>query len=776
MNSLSVRSIVRDRFFHTGEVFLRKNIYGLPKAPNGNSLRAKLNYLQKRFKPYSRITWTKDQKIPDQKSKVPPALAFYNHRLHMLHLGNENDDIWHSVYDGVNWTPNVKIGQKSFASPALAVYKDRLHMVHLGKSAPDIWHSNYDGSSWTPNMKIDQKSQAPASLAVYKDKLHIVHLGKGSNDIWHSVYDGNSWTPNSKIGLQSTASPTLSVYQGKLHMVFNWLATIWHAIYDDHSWTKNQVPADKHGSLSSPSLSQYNRKLHLVYLDATINNTDRRYGIIWHTTYDGISWKERIEVHDQYSRATPSIAEAGGVLYMSHLGRHDNEIWFSSFSEIQAKIHASINVDEIVRKFAPEVRFHSAEYLPSSVPWLLDQVELRYEEKRTILPKEGMPLNIETLVGEYENGEPSGSIDDMITKFALWISNETVRKGESLGGNGRSNAVCYAHVRPAPTSAAIDIQYWFFYPHNPQEGAGYGHHEGDWEHITVRVNERADTILGIYFGRHGGEGGWESFETNGIHPVVYSANTSHASYPKAGTYGRGLFKPVDRAEGKGGYWYCWQHVINVGEKYWPLNGQTWLLFTGRWGESSGASIPFHGKEGESPRTPSLKHRWHDDGGGPLAWFTDGPQPVCRKFDSQAIKVVQTQNGWLVLEGSGGALVWAGSKKIANRAAMIIRFYRVNELCKLPGTDFSYLLVNGKAPEGHVPGNLLAEDCLPIKPSTLFVKFLNGQWLIISEIAGSIWNFNDVQSAMSALRLIQEHGFGFICYVERPNPAFTFWRK
>jgi hypothetical protein len=46
------------------------------------------------------------------------------------------------------WTPNVRISnQQSKASPALALYNVRLHMVHLGDSSNDIWHSTSDGGS-----------------------------------------------------------------------------------------------------------------------------------------------------------------------------------------------------------------------------------------------------------------------------------------------------------------------------------------------------------------------------------------------------------------------------------------------------------------------------------------------------------------------------------------------------------------------------------------------------------------------------------------------------
>ena len=36
----------------------------------------------------------------NQKSKAPPALAVFDGLLHMVHLGDSSNDIWHSTFDG----------------------------------------------------------------------------------------------------------------------------------------------------------------------------------------------------------------------------------------------------------------------------------------------------------------------------------------------------------------------------------------------------------------------------------------------------------------------------------------------------------------------------------------------------------------------------------------------------------------------------------------------------------------------------------------------------
>ena len=68
------------------------------------------------------MVWTPNSQLPGQKSKAPPALCTsgdLGRLLHMVHLGDSSNDIWHSWFDGNNWAPNVRIpGQKSKAAPA----------------------------------------------------------------------------------------------------------------------------------------------------------------------------------------------------------------------------------------------------------------------------------------------------------------------------------------------------------------------------------------------------------------------------------------------------------------------------------------------------------------------------------------------------------------------------------------------------------------------------------------------------------------------------------
>jgi hypothetical protein len=251
-------------------------------------------------------------RISGQKSKAAVALADLNGRLHMVHLGDTSNDIWHSVFNGSAWSPNVKVpNQKSKASPALATLNGQVHMVHLGDSSNDIWHSIFDGTSWSTNVKIpNQKSKSSPALAVVGGQLHMVHLGDSSNDIWHSVFNGSSWSANVKVPNQkSKASPALAALNGELHMVHlgDSASDIWHSIFNGSSWSAN-VTIHNQRSKAAPSLAAHNGQLHIVHLGESSNN-------LWYGENDG-TWRPNVLVQSASSIVAPALASSGGRMRM----------------------------------------------------------------------------------------------------------------------------------------------------------------------------------------------------------------------------------------------------------------------------------------------------------------------------------------------------------------------------------------------------------------------------------------------------------------------------
>ena len=161
---------------------------------------------------------------------------------------------------------------------------------------------------------------------------------------------------------------------------------------------------------------------------------------------------------------------------------------------------------------------------------------------------------------------------------------------------------------PNSSDGLIGLQYWFFYPYNyypvvtrsslmngaPVAGdvENVDLHQGDWEHVTVLLDQRTLNPVALYTARHANEGQfyfWNSpkltFDGPGrLHPIVQAAIGGHPSYPNT----CGGYK---RSQG-GGALYDW--VVCGGGRYafraytTPLVdlGRTpWACWPGHFGEA-----------------------------------------------------------------------------------------------------------------------------------------------------------------------------------------------
>ncbi len=206
-------------------------------------------------------------------------------------------------------------------------------------------------------------------------------------------------------------------------------------------------------------------------------------------------------------------------------------------SEYNSSQSRSVSTGEFValaEEFAPILYFHPDEkYFLSSTDWFLERVQLRNSKGETFFPaSDYIPVS-----------DPSLTYD-------LPIVNEDTKAGNL------ENAEIYANIKTTVGEDYVDIQYWFFSPYNggghitdyanyflafiPELIANeYGHHEGDWEHITVRVNRDSKEIMSVYFSQHG-SGEWLSdvnkLERKGNQIYVYSSLDGHASFYSGGEH------------------------------------------------------------------------------------------------------------------------------------------------------------------------------------------------------------------------------------------------
>ena len=286
-------------------------------------------------------------------------------------------------------------------------------------------------------------------------------------------------------------------------------------------------------------------------------------------------------------------------------------------------IHDPIE-DELIEKYAPEVRLHSNEDKnPSPVSWYINRIKMGFEAEDV---PDGFSLGVgRVTVSNMTEQSIFGEYSDIRTEkshFFLQIPNNRDEKKTRRGVNNPSEWECYAHVyaqKDADNAFVSDngktfiyVQYWFFYPYNDKLGIPVefsnkrtGSHEGDWECVifkidsgkliinpedTISVDASQTQLEKAFYAAHNNGQIYQPGELKRNSQgriIVYSANNSHASYNKPGIHPRVAF---DYTDNKGKRWDCVNNTINVGEKEFPMNNQNWLNYSGRWGEI-GAKIP-----------------------------------------------------------------------------------------------------------------------------------------------------------------------------------------
>jgi len=182
------------------------------------------------------------------------------------------------------------------------------------------------------------------------------------------------------------------------------------------------------------------------------------------------------------------------------------------------------------------------------------------------------------------------------------------------GSADRRDWTVYGHVAPARRGGVL-VQYWFFYPFNA--GRWLFDHEGDWEHVTVKLGPGLSPE-GAWYARHGDSHpgrwfAWAALAREGEHPVVLSARGTHASY--AAPWDTRFYdrtcrarEPVAAAVAGCEIWRTWSPesggVMNAGERERPRPGAEFIAWPGEWGATGGL-----GRPGGAPPGPAFQAGW-----------------------------------------------------------------------------------------------------------------------------------------------------------------------
>jgi hypothetical protein len=181
-----------------------------------------------------------------------------------------------------------------------------------------------------------------------------------------------------------------------------------------------------------------------------------------------------------------------------------------------------------------------------------------------------------------------------------------------LGRERPGREVVYGH-RARDRDGRTWLQYWLFFLTNTQDRGivNTGRHEGDWELVQVRLDERGRPDR-VTLTQHSWAAGCrpDQLRSSEGAPVVFVANASHALYPRAGTGDRQWPDPDDEANGLARV--VRPRVVEIAD-----GDPAWTSWPGRWGDSEAGIVP---GEQSSPRGPAFQDggAWRD----PAAFHAD----------------------------------------------------------------------------------------------------------------------------------------------------------
>lgn len=212
----------------------------------------------------------------------------------------------------------------------------------------------------------------------------------------------------------------------------------------------------------------------------------------------------------------------------------------------------------LVRKFCPIFYLCRNEpYMPCSVEYFLKNSELvlRQGKEEKVLADRGSVT--EELVMEHQ--ERLKNHRDVLLILRL---DPEARRGEDIG----NDVPVYANVKSIRSSAgefeALEITYITLFAFNGHyeilPGLSVGAHDGDIEHLSVRVDPTNGELIGVWFNSHRNhDGSWVAATNvereNYGRLVSYVALHGHGHYPRPGTVYRHFFLGNDRCE-KGQSW------------------------------------------------------------------------------------------------------------------------------------------------------------------------------------------------------------------------------
>jgi Vacuolar protein sorting-associated protein 62 len=260
--------------------------------------------------------------------------------------------------------------------------------------------------------------------------------------------------------------------------------------------------------------------------------------------------------------------------------------------------------EALLARYAPVVILaHGERALPANVDWYLARARLDPD------PAPELRVTQASLLGDFE-----AALRALGQRVARLRPNQAARPGSA----DPHDWVVYGHVYRGKDGGLL-VQYWFFYPFN--DFHVLFDHDGDWEHVTVRLDAKREPV-GAWYARHAWSApgrwfDWRQLEREGEHVVVLSARGSHASYADADDvlpWDQTCKSRVPAEAARLGctLWRTWARgtggVVNTGPRDRPRPRAWFVSWPGQWGTQG-----WMRRETGGPHGPAYQAGWCSEG-------------------------------------------------------------------------------------------------------------------------------------------------------------------
>lgn len=151
---------------------------------------------------------------------------------------------------------------------------------------------------------------------------------------------------------------------------------------------------------------------------------------------------------------------------------------------------------------------------------------------------------------------------------------------------------------------------------------------------------------------------------------------------------------------------------------------------------------------------------------------------CLGFDPTNVQARRVDGSWKIVDRSHWILDFGQNRANAVRAREIIRHYRLNNICYVgrPSRTDRQLMMYFKrdrfVPAGAFPG----EDAVQINAAAMRARQVGGTWRV-TDGRSILLDFGVSEAnARKAVWTIQKYDFRYQCFVGRPNPPMTYFRR